>query len=159
MESFWRFWQVMAKEISAKIRNLFSTHAREMMEALREEMMDFSVICETSMIGFYPELGHDARSKLGDMTAFVLSGYSLSSLNLEDAVFEFEAGLISQDRDDQFGTIVRIPYIAIMQIFIENENLRQKTVLFYNPYEPDDCENVRSSMLAVLSKNGHLLKG
>lgn len=149
----------MAKEISAKVRNLFSTHAREMMQALKEEDIDFSIICETSMIGFYPELSHYARSRLGDMTAFVLSGYSLASLVLEDAVFEFEAGLISQDRDDQLGTVVRIPYMAIMQIFIEDENLRQRTVLFYNPYEPDDCENVRSSMLAVLSKNGHLLRG
>lgn len=148
----------MAKEISTKIRNLFSRHAKEILEVLKEEDVDFSIICETSMIGFYPELSHPARQKLGDITAFVLSGYSLVSLVLDEAVFEFEAGLISQE-DDNFATLVRIPYMAIMQIYIQDDSFRQKTVLFYNPYEPDECEEVRSSILAVLSKNGHLLKG
>lgn len=148
----------MAKEISTKIRNLFSRHAKEILEVLKEEDVDFSIICETSMIGFYPELRHSARQKLGDITAFVLSGYSLVSLVLDEAVFEFEAGLISQE-DDNFATLVRIPYMAIMQIYIQDDSFRQKTVLFYNPYEPDECEEVRSSILAVLSKNGHLLKG
>lgn len=148
----------MAKEISTKIRNLFSKHAKEILEVLKEEDIDFSIICETSMIGFYPELSHSARQKLGDITAFVLSGYSLVSLVLDEAVFEFEAGLISQE-DDNFATLVRIPYMAIMQIYIQDDSFRQKTVLFYNPYEPDECEEVRSSILAVLSKNGHLLKG
>lgn len=148
----------MTKEISTKIRNLFSRHAKEILEVLKEEDVDFSIICETSMIGFYPELRHSARQKLGDITAFVLSGYSLVSLVLDEAVFEFEAGLISQE-DDNFATLVRIPYMAIMQIYIQDDSFRQKTVLFYNPYEPDECEEVRSSILAVLSKNGHLLKG
>lgn len=144
--------------MSHKIRNLFSKHAKEMIELLAEEEIDFSIICETSMIGFSPELNLSARKKLGDMTAFILSGYSLASLRLEDTCFEFEAGLISQEQDDYYGTLVKIPYIAVMQIFIEHEGLHQKTILFYNPYEPDDSVDVRSSILAVLSKNAHLLR-
>lgn len=145
-------------EISHRVRNLFSKHAKEMLEALQEDGVDFSVICETSMIGFEPELDFSAREKLGDMTAFTLAGYSLVTLTLKESVFEFEAGLISQESSDYRGTLVKIPYLAIMQIYIENENLRQKTVLFFNPYEPDECMEVRSSILAVLSKNAHLLK-
>lgn len=141
---------------SAKMQNLLQRHAKEIITTLFQEDLHFSVVCDTSFIRFTPALGAEMRERLGKVAVFILSGYSFQSLEIGESHFEFEAGLVMQNGED-LGTILEIPYHSVMQIVIQDDNEAQSIMVYCNPFEFTQSQEVEDSMMAILSSNAHFL--
>lgn len=141
---------------SVKMQNMLQKHAKEMITVLHQENLHFSIICDTSLIRFSPPLSRQMKERLGKIAAFILSGYSFQSLEINENYFEFEAGLVMQNGED-LGTTLEIPYHSVMQIVVQDENENQSIMVYCNPFEFTPTPEVEDSMLAILSNNSHIL--
>lgn len=139
-----------------KIHNILQRHAKEMIEFLNNENISFSIACSTSLLHFSPPLNQDLYQKIGRIGVFVLSGYSFESIEIEQSFFEFEAGLTMSSGED-VGTVIQVPYIAILQILVQDDLTTRPIPIYLNPFEAEE-NGIEDSIQAVLSKNLHLLK-
>lgn len=140
-----------------KIHNTLQQHAKEMIILLQKENINFSIACVTSLIDFTPSLNFDLYQKIGRIGVFVLSGYSFESIEIEEGFFEFEAGLTMSNGED-IGTIIKIPYIAVLQILVQDNMTSRPIPIFINPFEVEGESDMEDSIQAILSKNLHLIK-
>ncbi|ANV97536.1 hypothetical protein BBW65_01355 [Helicobacter enhydrae] len=149
--------------INASLRTLLKLHAQEMIQKLEQEKIPFSIACDISKITFDPPLNHDALELLGAINIFVLSGYSLETLELSAQFFQFRAG-VTQDTD----VSIAVPYDAVVQIIFQPEDSANGIILFSNPVETlmygqvdeiDEDEGFTDSLNAILSKNQELMRG
>lgn len=140
-----------------KIHSTLQQHAKEMIVLLQRENINFSIACVTSLLDFTPSLNFDLYQKIGRVGVFVLSGYSFESIEIEEGFFEFEAGLTMSNGED-IGTIIRIPYIAILQILVQDSTIARPVPIFINPFEVEEESDMEDSIQAILSKNLHLVK-
>ncbi|WP_051420641.1 hypothetical protein [Helicobacter pametensis] len=139
------------------LQPFFESHARDFITFFHSQGVHFSIACETSLIHFDPPLTQELKDKIGKIGFFILSGYSFDSLEVFKDYFIFEAGLILEEGKD-IGTILKIPYIGVVQILIQDQNTHQPTPIFFNPFEPIEAKRHEESMRAILSKNASLLK-
>ena len=95
------------------------------------------------MLNFDPSLSSELKAQIGEIACFILSGYSLQSLEI------FEQNLVFED----VGTIITVPYGAIMQILFQDEEMQQASPIFVNPFENMDEDDFNNSLNAILSKN------
>lgn len=142
---------------SAKIQEVLQRHAKEVIATLYQEELHFSIVCDTSFIQFTPSLSVEMRERLGKVAVFILSGYSFQSLKIEVDYFEFEAGLVMQNGED-LGTVLRIPYYSVMQVIVQDDNDAPQSIMIYcNPFEFAQNQEMEDSIMAILSNNAHLL--
>lgn len=141
---------------SSKMQNVLQKHAKEIISALYEEGLHFSIVCDTSFIRFTPSLTPQMKERLGKVAVFILSGYSFQSLEIGESHFEFEAGLVMQNGED-LGTILEIPYHSVMQVVIQDESETQSIMVYCNPFEFIPSQELEDSMMAILSNNSHIL--
>lgn len=129
-------------------------HIHEMVSLLLKEDVEFGIACDTSNISFLPELPSSIRDNFGERIFFILAEYSHESAHIKNNSLLFEAGF----GDENFGSIVSIPLLAIQQIMVE-DNPILINFSSYEKYSEPTKEAPTNSMEALLKnpKNKSLL--
>lgn len=140
-----------------KIRNLLLSHAKDLIQTFCDEGIHFSIACKTEMLNFNPPLTIDLQERIGEIAFFVLSGYSFQSLEIFEKCLVFEAGLTMANGED-IGTLITIPYSAIVQILSQEESMHQPIPIFINPFGEHQANDFNDSLNAILSKNLDLVQ-
>lgn len=96
---------------------------KEVIDFLVKQNIEFAITANVLPIEFKPELPVVIKNKLSPFPMFVLANYTFSSLKLYDSYLEFEAGFGKEN----FGSFVKVPYIAIFQIVVD------ESILYLNP--------------------------
>ncbi len=140
-----------------KFCDIMQEHIQELLEYLLSKGVNFSILVNVSEIDFQPPLPDEIRNTFKLTTMFILAGYTFESTIIDDGVVSFEAGF----GVDNFGSLVSIPLLAILQIIVE------ETPIFINLSIPSSVKKVKKqkkgikkSMDALLSnpENKKLLK-
>ncbi|QSZ42538.1 hypothetical protein GJV85_10610 [Sulfurimonas aquatica] len=97
------FAEIMKKSIQDVIIHFFSIE------------QNFGILCKIEEVDFTPELPEDINSDFRPLTLFFLAGYTFETARIEDGLLIFEAGFGA----DNYGSIVTVPLISIMQIIID----------------------------------------
>lgn len=101
------FAKVMQKNIQNLIIYLF------------EKDEHFGVLCKIDQITFEPPLPKEISAEFRSMTLFFLAGYTFDTATILDDNLVFEAGFGT----DNFGSIVTVPLLGIVQIIIDETPL------------------------------------
>ncbi|MFA5455561.1 MAG: hypothetical protein WC272_09595 [Sulfurimonas sp.] len=101
------FAKVMQKNIQNLIVYLF------------EKDEHFGVLCKIDQITFEPPLPKEISAEFRSMTLFFLAGYTFDTAAILDDNLVFEAGFGT----DNFGSIVTVPLLGIVQIIIDETPL------------------------------------
>ncbi|HHO42088.1 MAG TPA: hypothetical protein ENN12_01905 [Epsilonproteobacteria bacterium] len=133
---------------------LMHTHITNMIELLLKDDIEFGIACDVSNISFNPKLPTNISDTFGKKIFFILTDYSHESANIKENVLFFEAGF----GDENFGSVVSIPLLAIEQIIVEDNPI----LINLAPYHPTTLfkeKNSTNSMDALLKnpKNKNLL--
>lgn len=141
------FAKVMQKNIQNLIIYLF------------EKDEHFGVLCKIDQITFEPPLPKEISAEFRSMTLFFLAGYTFDTATILDDNLVFEAGFGT----DNFGSIVTVPLLGIVQIIIDETPLlinlanykKEKKVV-----KKVDNGGVENSMASFLSnpENSKFLK-
>jgi len=139
-------------------RSLIQSHIFETIQYLFNKNQEFALACEVKYITFTPELPKDIIETFDDTVLFILSGFTFESAQLNEAYFSFEAGF----GNDNFGSTVSMPLLAIKQIFVGDHPI---VINFANPViesekKKEESASKKSSMEALLKnpENKKLLK-
>lgn len=101
------FAKTMQKNIESLIILLF------------EKDQNFGILCKIEQITFEPALPSEIRAEFRPMTLFFLAGYTFDTASIVGDKLVFEAGFGS----DNFGSIVTVPLLSIMQIIVDETPL------------------------------------
>ncbi len=101
------FAKIMQKNIESLIILLF------------EKDQNFGILCKIEQITFEPELPSEISAEFRPMTLFFLAGYTFDTASIVGDKLVFEAGFGS----DNFGSIVSVPLLSIMQIIVDETPL------------------------------------
>ena len=97
-------------------------HAKEILEFLIPNAEEFDILCSTDEISFNPALPKHITSAFGEVLVFSIANYTLSTAQIIDNNFTFEAGF----GEENIGSVVSVPLGAIIQI------TEEETPLFIN---------------------------
>ena len=144
-------------------RTLMQSHISDTITYLFNKDQEFALACEVKYITFSPELPSDILDSFNETVLFILSGYTFESAQLEEGRFSFEAGF----GNDNFGSRVSIPLLAIEQIIIGGDKPivinHAKPLIDEEEKEESNSQKAleSSSMEALLNnpENKRLLKG
>jgi len=133
-------------------QELISSHLSQTILFLFENNQEFSLACETRFIHFEPELPREIMESFGESVLFILTGYTYQTAKLDEGYFSFEAGF----GDENFGSLVTLPLLAIKQIFVGEYPI---AINVSKATEPSDTSS-NKSMEALLNnpENKKLLK-
>ena len=133
-------------------RSLIQDHIEKTIGYLFEKNQEFAIACEVKYVKFEPELPSDIKNSFNDTVLFILSGYTFETAKLEEEVFYFEAGF----GDDNFGSTVAVPLLAIKQLFVGDNPI---VLNLAQPVEKKETSS-QNSMEALLNnpENKKLLK-
>jgi len=95
--------------------DLMKKHAKEVLESLLKQGINFSILTNISDVTFDPALPSQISQNFKPITMFFLAGYTFESTQVYNDRISFEAGFGS----DNFGSLVSLPVEAILQIIIE----------------------------------------
>jgi len=101
------FAKIMQKNIESLIILLF------------EKDQNFGILCKIEQITFEPALPKEISAEFRPMTLFFLAGYTFDTASIIGDKLVFEAGFGS----DNFGSIVSVPLLSIMQIIVDETPL------------------------------------
>ena len=76
---------------------------------------NFGILCRIEETTFEPELPESINSEFRPLTLFFLAGYTFETARVEEGCLIFEAGFGA----DNFGSIVSVPLLSIMQVIID----------------------------------------
>ena len=140
---------------SPEYHDLMQQHLRQVIELLFKEDTDFRIICNTQFVDFMPRLPDHITERFDDIIMFDIAEYSFESASIEDDTLIFEAGF----GEENIGTTVSIPLLAIAQIFID-ETYPPLAINFIKPAPKQKISQTQNSMEALLKnpKNQSLLK-
>lgn len=133
------FANVMQKNMQNMILHFFSKE------------QNFGVLCKIDDVEFSPELPEDIKKQFHQMTLFFLAGYTFETAQLDGDYLVFEAGFGT----DNFGSLVTVPLLSIMQIIIEETpvlinlalyNKKRKEIM--NENKDEGVKNSMNSFLA-----------
>ncbi len=143
------FAQIMKKNIEDVIIHFF------------EREQNFGILCKIEEVSFNPELPDEINTEFRALTLFFLAGYTFETARIEDEMLIFEAGFGA----DNFGSIVTVPLLSIMQIIIdETPILINLSVYKESEHEKEagnvDEKGVKNSMASFLNnpENSKFLK-
>jgi len=133
------FAKIMQKNIESLIILLF------------EKDQNFGILCKIEHITFEPALPSEIRAEFRPMTLFFLAGYTFDTASIVGDKLVFEAGFGS----DNFGSIVTVPLLSIMQIIVDETplliNLSSYKKESAAPAKKADEDGVENSMASFLS--------
>ncbi|WP_169973673.1 MULTISPECIES: hypothetical protein [unclassified Campylobacter] len=100
-----------------KFALLMKMHVYECIDYLLQNKHPFSVMTNSDLVKFEPELPKSISSTFtSPVILFTLDGYTFSSAKLMQDSLSFEAGFGSDD----FASLVSFPLGAVVQILVEN---------------------------------------
>ena len=117
---------------------------------LFERDQPFGILCKIENITFFPPLPSHIKDEFRQMTLFFLAGYTFESADIIDDCLVFEAGFGS----DNFGSIVTVPMLSIVQIIIDETPLLINLASYKEDVKPvnkSDESGVQNSMASFLS--------
>jgi len=127
---------------------MMQSHLREMMAFLLEESVPFGLLCNIDYVSFDPPLPPELSEQLQNVTLFMIAGYTFESFEITENEIFFEAGF----GPDNFGSVVSMPILAVLQVIVDETPLLINMAL---PTRIDEAEpeepGVKSSMDALLS--------
>jgi hypothetical protein len=94
---------------------LMQKHILATIEYMFENNQEFGIACETSNVSFQPELPHELKKSLPEITLFMIANYSFETASVDTGYISFEAGF----GPDNFGALVHIPLLSVKQLFVE----------------------------------------
>ena len=114
----------MIKDImnDEKYKDLVSLQIKNTIKYLLDKNIEFAITANLNSIRFEPALPKVIYTKLSDLSLFILSNYTYSSIQANDTHVSFEAGFGKEN----FGSRLYIPYYAIFQIIVH------ESILFIN---------------------------
>ena len=127
-------------------RALIQTHIIETISYLFNKDQQFGLVCEVKSISFNPELPSGIKETFQDNVLFIMSGYTLESVQLEETYFSFEAGFGS----DNFGSTVMVPLLAIKQILVGDNPI---VINLANPVIEKSKEENKNDLKKASSKS------
>lgn len=141
------FAKIMQKNIENLIILLF------------EKDQNFGILCKIDQISFEPPLPKSISSEFRPMTLFFLAGYTFDTASIVDDMIVFEAGFGT----DNFGSIVTVPLLSIMQIIVDETPLLINLASYKKEnkiIQKVDNGGVENSMASFLSnpENSKFLK-
>lgn len=141
------FAKIMQKNIENLIILLF------------EKDQNFGILCKIEQISFEPPLPKSISSEFRPMTLFFLAGYTFDTASIVDDMIVFEAGFGT----DNFGSIVTVPLLSIMQIIVDETPLLINLASYKKEnkiIQKVDNGGVENSMASFLSnpENSKFLK-
>jgi len=95
--------------------NVMQKNMQDMILHFFSKEQNFGVLCKIKDVSFSPELPEDIYKQFHQMTLFFLAGYTFETARLDGEYLIFEAGFGT----DNFGSLVTVPLLSIMQIIIE----------------------------------------
>jgi hypothetical protein len=101
----------------ADFAKVMRKNIQELVIYLFEKDKNFGILCNISDVEFSPELPEDIVSQFHSMTLFYLAGYTFETARVENEFLVFEAGFGA----DNFGSIVHVPLLSIVQIIIDEQ--------------------------------------
>jgi len=142
-----------------KYRNLMEEQIRDIIDYLIVHNEEFSVTANIKGLTFNPPIPQPIFDNFSKFTMFSLQNYTYSTLEVGEDSLSFEAGF----GEENFGSIVSVPLLSIMQIIVD------ETPLFVNlaVYKEEevvtkelDGKGVKNSMASFLSnpENSKFLK-
>ncbi len=142
---------------SPEFQDMMERSIKEMIEFLLERDIPFGLLCNIEYVTFDPPLPPELSSQLQSVTLFAIAGYTFDSFEIEEHSLSFEAGFGPQN----FGSVVSMPTLAVMQIVVEDTPLLVNMAVppresFTHGEEP----GIKSSLEALLSnpENRRFLK-
>jgi len=133
-------------------RSLMQEHIEKTIIYLFEKNQEFAIACEIKHVHFSPKLPESIKETFNDTVLFILSGYTFETTKLEEEILYFEAGF----GDDNFGSTVAVPLLAIKQLFVGENPV---VLNLAHPEEKKETSS-KNSMEALLNnpENKKLLK-
>lgn len=103
-------------------KHLVSSQIKQTIEFLLEKDEEFAITVNIKAANFNPALPDAIHEKLAKFSLFVLSNYTYSTIKLDKDELSFEAGF----GNENFGSVVTVPYHSIFQVVVE------ESILFVN---------------------------
>ncbi len=135
-------------------KEIMETHAKDVIGYLLDKNINFSILCNVTLVDFDPKIPEEISKNFKPLTLFVLAGYTFESVRVDDENIYFEAGF----GPDNFGSFVTVPLFGVLQVILEETvlfiNLTAGTEEFrekQNPKPKSDDEGIKNSMEALLS--------
>ena len=139
---------------------LMQTNIQNLIIHFFEKEQNFGILCKIEEVDFDPMLPDSINEEFRPLTLFFLAGYTFETAKIEDDMLIFEAGFGS----DNFGSIVSVPLLSIMQIIIDETPIMINLSTYKESLEPVenrvDETGVENSMVSFLSnpENSKFLK-
>lgn len=130
-------------------RILIQQHLFQTIQYLFDQSQEFEVVCEVSFVDFNPELPSEIKDSFRKIVLFIISGYTFETAQLTEETFSFEAGF----GNDNFGSKVSIPLLAIKQIAIKETPI---VINFAQPVPEEEKKkevSSKSTSMEALLKN------
>ena len=111
---------------------------------------NFGILCKIEDVVFEPTLPDEIAKEFSPLTLFFLAGYTFESAQIQGESLVFEAGFGA----DNFGSVVTVPLISIMQIIVEETPILINLALPRSELKPKEMTNqkgVENSMASFLS--------
>ncbi len=104
-------------------RKLQESQVKEQLLKLVDLVDTFAITANINATSFNPDLPDEIKDSFSQYTLFSFANYTFESIVLNEDSISFEAGF----GEDNIGSLVAIPYIAIFQIIVD------ESILFINP--------------------------
>ena len=108
-----------------------------------EKEQHFGVLCKIEEVTFEPELPENIVSGFHPMTLFFLAGYTFETAKIMDGELVFEAGFGAEN----FGSVVRVPLLSVMQIIIDETPVLINLATYRNTYEQKASNEINESAI------------
>ena len=118
-------------------KNLVCKQIRETIDFLLDNNQEFSITANIDGITFTPELPSSIKDQLAKFSLFVLSNYTFTTVEIDDAFISFEAGYGSEN----FGSVAKIPLHSVFQIVVDESILYINSVATVDKFNKNQEEN------------------
>ena len=118
-------------------KDLVCKQVHETIDFLLDNNQEFSITANVDAITFNPELPSSIKDQLAKFSLFVLSNYTFTTVEIDDAFISFEAGYGSEN----FGSVAKIPLHSVFQIVVDESILYINSVATVDKFNKNQEEN------------------
>ena len=142
-----------------KFAYLMQKHIQDLIIHFFEIEQNFGILCNIEDVHFEPELPSDINSEFRQLTLFFLAGYTFDTAKVIENKLVFEAGF----GEDNFGSVVSVPLLSILQLIIDETPVLINLATYKNEIKKpkkSDENGLENSMSSFLSnpENSKFLK-
>lgn len=122
---------------------LMRENAKKIVDFLLFKAQDFKIVARFDFVSFEPDLPKNFKANFKDFILFELANYTLESAEISGESLTFHAGF----GEDNFESIVKIPFAAISQIIVKN------SVIFINIAQIEPPKNDSEKLKELFKKS------